>query len=146
MWGAEPVADIVVRSARLHGARIEGALIPRMIDEIPALALAACFAQGETEIRDAAELRVKESDRVLTTATGLRRLGGQVEEREDGMLVTGVGKLQGAAVSSNGDHRLAVMLGVAGLLAGGETIVSNSSVVGVSYPRFWHDLRELAEA
>jgi 3-phosphoshikimate 1-carboxyvinyltransferase len=146
MWGAEPVADIVVRSARLHGARIEGALIPRMIDEIPALALAACFAQGETEIKDAAELRVKESDRVLTTATGLRRLGGQVEEREDGMLVTGVGKLKGAAVSSNGDHRLAVMLGVAGLLAGGETIVSNSSVVGVSYPRFWHDLRELAEA
>jgi 3-phosphoshikimate 1-carboxyvinyltransferase len=145
-WGAEPVADIVVRSARLTGTRIGGALIPRLIDEIPMLALAACFAEGETEIRDAAELRVKESDRVRSTATGLRRLGGRVEERDDGMLVTGVGKLTGATTSPNGDHRLAIMMGVAGLLARGETTVRNSSVVGVSYPRFWHDLRQLAEA
>jgi len=145
-WGAEPVADIVVRSSRLHGARIGGALIPRLIDEIPVLALAACFAEGETEISDAGELRLKESDRVLTTVRGLRRLGGRVEERENGMLITGAGKLKGAKVSSSGDHRLAVMMGVAGLLASGETTVSNSSVVGVSYPRFWHDLRELAEA
>jgi 3-phosphoshikimate 1-carboxyvinyltransferase len=145
-WGAEPVADIVVRSSLLHGTGIGGALIPRLIDEIPVLALAACFADGETEIRDATELRVKESDRVRTTATGLRRLGGRVEERDDGMLVSGVGKLTGATMSSNGDHRLAVMQGVAGLLASGETTVRNSSVVGVSYPRFWHDLRELAGA
>jgi len=145
-WGAEPVADIVVRSSRLSGAAIGGALIPRLIDEIPVLALAACFAQGETEIRDAAELLVKESDRVLTTAAGLRRLGGRVEERDDGMLIEGVSELKGATVSSRGDHRLAAMLGVAGLLARGETVVRNSSVVGVSYPRFWHDLRDLAGA
>ncbi len=145
-WGPEPVADIVVRSSRLHGAAIGGALIPRLIDEVPVLALAGCFAEGETEIRDAVELRVKESDRVLTTAAGLRRLGGRVEERDDGMLVAGVSELKGAAVSSQGDHRLAAMLGVAGLLARGETVVRNSSVVGVSYPRFWHDLRELAGA
>ena len=145
-WGAEPVADIVVRSSRLNGVAIGGALIPRLIDEIPVLALAACFAGGETEIRDAAELRVKESDRVLTTAAGLRRLGGRVEQRDDGMLISGVAELNGASVSSYGDHRLAVMLGVAGLLARGETVVRNSSVVGVSYPRFWHDLRELAGA
>lgn len=145
-WGAEPVADIVVRSARLHGTRIDGALIPRLIDEIPVLALAACFADGETEIRDAEELRVKESDRVATTARGLKRLGARMQELEDGMIVTGTGSLKGAVVSSSGDHRLAVMLGVAGLLASGETVIRNSSVVGVSYPRFWHDLRELAGA
>jgi 3-phosphoshikimate 1-carboxyvinyltransferase len=145
-WGAEPVADIVVRSSRLNGAAIGGALIPRLIDEIPVLALAACFAEGETEIRDAAELRVKESDRVLTTAAALRRLGGRVEQRDDGMLIAGVPELKGASVSSYGDHRLAAMLGVAGLLARGQTVVRNSSVVGVSYPHFWHDLRELAGA
>jgi 3-phosphoshikimate 1-carboxyvinyltransferase len=145
-WGAEPVADVVVRSSRLRGITIGGSLVPRLIDEIPVLALAACFADGETEIRDAAELRVKESDRVATTAKLLRGLGGQVEEREDGMLVRGVGGLKGTAASSHGDHRLAVMLGVAGVLAEGETVIRNSSIVGVSYPRFWHDLGELVGA
>ena len=146
LMGAEPVADIVVRTSRLRGTVVEGELVPRAIDELPLVALAACFAAGETVIRDAAELRVKESDRVLTTATALRRLGGRVEQREDGMLIAGVSELKGASVSSYGDHRLAAMLGVAGLLARGQTVVRNSSVVGVSYPHFWHDLRELAGA
>jgi 3-phosphoshikimate 1-carboxyvinyltransferase len=145
-WGAEPVADIVVRTSRLHGITVDGALIPRMIDEIPLLALAACFADGQTRISGAAELRVKESDRISTTALGLGAFGAAVEESDDGMIVEGVGRLVGASASSHGDHRVAVMLGVAGLLAEGETVIRNSSVVGVSYPRFWHDLRELAGA
>jgi 3-phosphoshikimate 1-carboxyvinyltransferase len=145
-WGAEPVADLVVRSSRLQGAEIGGAIIPRLIDEVPLLALAACFAEGSTEIRDASELRVKESDRVSTTATGLRRLGARIEEKPDGMVVKRVHRLAGTSVSSYGDHRLAVMLGVAGLLATGETVVRNSSVVGVSYPRFWQDLGGISEA
>jgi len=142
-WGAEPVADIVVRSSRLHGTVIGGAMVPRLIDEIPLLALAGCFAEGETEIRDASELRVKESDRVRTTAAGLRPLGARIEEKPDGMRVHGAQHLAGATVSSHGDHRLAVMLGVAGVLAKGETVVRNSSVVGVSYPRFWQDLAQV---
>jgi 3-phosphoshikimate 1-carboxyvinyltransferase len=145
-WGAEPVADLVVRSSRLQGCQIGGAIIPRLIDEVPLLALAACFAEGSTEIRDASELRVKESDRVSTTAAGLRRLGARIEEKPDGMAVKGVHRLAGTSVSSYGDHRLAVMLGVAGLLATGETVVRNSSVVGVSYPRFWQDLGGISEA
>jgi 3-phosphoshikimate 1-carboxyvinyltransferase len=144
-WGAEPVADLVVRSARLHGAEIGGALIPRAIDELPLLALAACYAEGETVIRDAAELRLKESDRVQRTAAGLRRLGARVNEMDDGMRIKGPQRLAGARVTSYGDHRLAVMLGIAGAVAGDETIVRNSSSVAVSYPRFWEDLREISQ-
>jgi 3-phosphoshikimate 1-carboxyvinyltransferase len=140
-WGAEPVADIVVRSSRLRGAVIEGAMVPRLIDEIPLVALVGTLAEGETVIRDASELRVKESDRIRTTAAGLRRMGARINEKTDGMRIEGVHQLAGTSVSSYGDHRLAVMLGIAGMLAQGETVVRNSSVVGVSYPRFWHDLR-----
>ena len=143
-WGAEPVADIVVRSSELRGAVIEGGLVPRAIDELPLLALAGCFAQGETVIRDAKELRVKESDRIRTTVAGLRRMGAQIEETEDGIRIAGSQGLSGAAVSSFGDHRVAVMLGIAGLVARGETVVRNSSAVAVSYPRFWEDARTLS--
>jgi 3-phosphoshikimate 1-carboxyvinyltransferase len=145
-WGPEPVADIVVRSSRLRGALIGGELIPRAIDELPLLALAGALAQGETVIRDAAELRAKESDRIRTTARELRRLGAEVEELPDGLRVRGVAALRGAAVSSHGDHRLAMMLAVAGSLARGETIIRNSQAVGVSYPWFWRDLELLAGA
>ncbi|HEU4758773.1 MAG TPA: 3-phosphoshikimate 1-carboxyvinyltransferase [Dehalococcoidia bacterium] len=143
-WGPEPVADIVVRSSRLRGTVIGGELVPRAIDELPLLALAGCLAEGETLIRDATELRAKESDRVKTTAAGLRRLGAAVEEREDGLRVWGPQQLRGAAVSSHGDHRLAVMLAVAGCLAKGETEIRNAGVVAVSYPLFWRDLDALA--
>jgi 3-phosphoshikimate 1-carboxyvinyltransferase len=143
-WGAEPVADIVVRSSELRGAVIEGGLVPRAIDELPLLALAGCFAQGETVIRDAKELRVKESDRIRTTVAGLRRMGAQIEEAEDGIRIAGSQGLSGAAVSSFGDHRIAVMLGTAGLVARGETVVRNSAAVAVSYPRFWEDARALS--
>jgi 3-phosphoshikimate 1-carboxyvinyltransferase len=143
-WGAEPVADIVVRSARLRGAEIGGALVPRAIDELPLLALAGCYADGETLIHDAAELRLKESDRIGRTIAGLRGLGARVEELEDGMRIAGAQRLGGGRVNSYGDHRLAVMLGIAGAVAQKETIVRSSSSVGVSYPRFWEDLREVS--
>lgn len=138
--GPEPVADITVRSSQLRGAVIEGHLVPRAIDELPLIALAACFARGDTVIRDAAELRVKESDRIRATANGLRRLGADVEELPDGLHIRPVGRLQGASVSSGGDHRLAIMLGLAGALASGDTVVRNAGAVAVSYPMFWREL------
>jgi len=144
MWGPEPVADIVVRSSPLHGAVIDGNLIPRAIDELPLLALAGCLAEGETVIRDAAELRAKESDRLRTTAEGLRRLGAEVEERPDGLRMWGPQQLRGATASSRGDHRTAMLLAIAGALARGETVVRNSEAVAVSYPTFWQDLESLS--
>jgi len=138
--GSEPVADITGRSSRLRGAVIEGDLVPRAIDELPLIALAACFARGETVIRDAAELRVKESDRIKATARELRRLGADIDELPDGLRIRPVGGLHGAAVSSHGDHRLAIMLGLAGALARGETVIHNAGAVAVSYPWFWRDL------
>jgi 3-phosphoshikimate 1-carboxyvinyltransferase len=142
-WGPEPVADLVVRSSRLRGTVIGGDLIPRTIDELPLLALAGCLAEGEAVIRDAAELRSKESDRVATTAAELRRLGATVEERADGLVVRGSQRLTGSRVSSRGDHRLAMMLGVAGALVQGETIIRNAGAIAVSYPWFWRDLGRL---
>jgi 3-phosphoshikimate 1-carboxyvinyltransferase len=146
MWGPEPVADIVVRSSRLCGVTMEGALIPRAIDELPLIALAGCLAEGETVIRDAAELVVKESNRVRTTVKGLSRMGIEIEALPDGLRVWGPQKLRGADVSSHGDHRLAMLLGVAGVLAEGETVVRKGESVAVSYPRFWEDLDRLCGA
>jgi 3-phosphoshikimate 1-carboxyvinyltransferase len=144
MWGCEPVADIGVRSSSLRASVIEGSLIPRLIDEIPVLALAACFAEGETVIRQAGELRLKESDRIRTTVLELRRLGASIEELPDGMVIRGVGYLKGGMCSSHGDHRLAMTLAVAGLLAQGETEVRGAQASSISYPVFWHHLEELS--
>lgn len=144
-WGPEPVADIVVRSSRLVGTEIGGELVPRAIDELPLLALAACLAEGETLIRDAGELRVKESDRIGATARELRRLGAEIEETGDGLRIRGRARLRGAAVSSREDHRQAMMLAVAGAVAQGETKISRAQAVGVSYPLFWQDFDRLAK-
>jgi len=144
MWGCEPVADIVVRSSSLRGTVIEGPLIPRLIDEIPVLAVAACLAQGETVVREAGELRLKESDRIRTTVRELRRLGARIQELADGMVIQGVGSLKGGECSSHGDHRLAMTLAVAGLTAQGETIVRAAEASSVSYPGFWQHLEELS--
>jgi 3-phosphoshikimate 1-carboxyvinyltransferase len=141
--GGEPVADLIARSSRLRGIVVSGELIPRLIDEIPVLALAALHAEGETVVRDAAELRAKESDRLRTTAQELRRLGGDIEELPDGLRIRGGRRLQGGKVRSHGDHRLAMTLAVAGLVAQGETIISNYEAVVVSYPRFWDELDRL---
>jgi 3-phosphoshikimate 1-carboxyvinyltransferase len=133
---AEPAADLSVSSARLRGTSIGGALIPRLIDEIPALAVAACVAEGVTVIRDAAELRVKESDRIRALASQLGRLGARVTERPDGLEIRGGGRLRGAAVSSGGDHRVAMALVVAGLLADGDTVVEDTDCIATSFPGF----------
>ncbi len=140
----EQVADVSVQSGPLKGTEIGGAIIPSLIDELPALAVAACFAEGVTVIRDAGELRVKESDRIATTVGELKRLGASIEAREDGMVIHGTGSLQGAACQSHGDHRLAMSLAVAGLLAQGETIIHGADAASVSYPGFWEHLDQLS--
>ncbi len=142
--GGEPVADLLVTPSELRGTEIGGDLIPRILDEVPILAVAACFAEGETIIRDAAELRVKESDRIATTVEELSRLGADIEAREDGMVIRGTGRLKGAACQSHGDHRLAMAMAVCGLLAEGETVVEGAADASVSYPGFWEDLELLA--
>ena len=138
--GGEPVADLVVKSGHLKGTEIGGDLIPRLIDELPVLAVAACFAEGTTVIRDAEELRVKESDRIDTTVTELARLGAKIEARQDGMVIQGTGRLTGGACQSHGDHRLAMSLAVAGALAQRETIIHGAEVASVSYPDFWQHM------
>ena len=141
--GGEPVADVVASSANLNGIDLGGDIIPIMIDELPVLAVAACFAEGDTVIRDAAELRVKESDRIATTVSELTRLGGNLEPREDGMVIRGVGSLSGAEVESHGDHRLAMSMAVAALAASGETVIHGAEDASVSYPTFWQHLSSL---
>ena len=144
--GGEPVADLTARSSSLEATEIGGDMIPRLVDEVPVLALAACFAKGTTHIKDAAELRLKESDRLRGTNRELSRLGANIEEMADGLRITGGAKLSGAACRSANDHRMAMTLGVAGLLASGRTTVSSAESASVSYPTFWDDLGSLAGA
>ena len=141
--GGEPVADVVASSGQLKGIELGGEIIPIMIDELPVLSVAACFAEGETVIRDAAELRVKESDRIATTVSELTRMGADIEAREDGMVIRGTGRLNGAEVESHRDHRLAMSLAVAGLAASGDTIIHGAEDASVSYPVFWQHLESL---
>ncbi len=142
--GGEPVADIVASSSKLRGVRIEGDIIPRLVDEIPVLAVAACYAEGTTVIKDAEELRLKESDRISTTSQELTRLGAIIETLPDGMIIHGPCQLKGATVHSHNDHRLAMTMAVAGIGASGTTRIDNAEVVGVSYPSFWEDLERLS--
>ncbi|MBC8161071.1 MAG: 3-phosphoshikimate 1-carboxyvinyltransferase [Roseiflexaceae bacterium] len=144
--GGEPVADISVRSSNLRGTTIGGALIPRLIDEIPVLAVAAACAHGDTLVRDAAELRAKETDRVETVANGLDALGATVEPTGDGMGLTGGASLRGTTLDSHHDHRLAMTWAVAGLVASGETRIEGAEAVDVSYPGFWETLNRIAES
>jgi 3-phosphoshikimate 1-carboxyvinyltransferase len=141
--GGEPVADVTAASSRLRGVEVGGATIPRLIDEVPVLAVAAAVAEGTTTIRDAAELRVKESDRLAAVAAGLGRLGARVEETPDGLTISG-GRLEGGEVESYGDHRMAMALAVAALAAGGPVLIRGAECVDVSYPTFWPDLERLA--
>ncbi len=134
--GGEPVADVVARTSELRGVEVGGEWIPRLIDELPILAVAATQAKGRTVVRDAAELRVKETDRVATTVEELRKLGAEIEARPDGFIVEGPTELRGARVESHGDHRLAMSLAVAGLLARGETVVSDTECIADSFPGF----------
>jgi 3-phosphoshikimate 1-carboxyvinyltransferase len=141
--GGEPTADLRVRPAPLRGVEVGGAEVPLAIDELPLVALAACFAEGETTIRDAAELRRKESDRIAVVAAALTALGGEVEPTEDGMVVAGAGGLRGGAISSHGDHRIAMLGAVAGLASREGVEVAGMDAAAVSYPGFEADLASL---
>jgi len=133
---AERMAALTVESAEPVGTTVAGASIPRLIDEIPALAVLAAAARGTTEIRDAAELRVKESDRIAALKRELAKMGVRTEERPDGMLIPGGQRFHGAHVASGGDHRMAMALAVAGLVADGETMVDDVACVQTSFPTF----------
>ena len=141
----EPLADIVVECSELQGIEVGGDIIPRLIDEIPVLAVAACVAKGKTVIRDAGELRMKESDRIATVASELSRLGARIDSLPDGMVIHGGGLLSGTEVDSHFDHRLAMGLAVAGLVARGETIIKHAQVTQISYPAFWQTLRQVIQ-
>jgi 3-phosphoshikimate 1-carboxyvinyltransferase len=142
----EPVADLRVRYRKLRAVEIGGTLIPRAIDEIPVLSVAASYAEGTSIIRDASELRVKESDRIATTVAELKKMGAYVTERPDGMEITGKETLDGAICESHGDHRIAMSLAVAGLAARGETVVRDTDWIETSFPGFDRLLREVTQA
>jgi 3-phosphoshikimate 1-carboxyvinyltransferase len=141
----EPVADLHVRHSHLHACTIAGDIIPRLIDEIPILAVAAVFAEGTTVIRDAAELRVKESDRLAVMATQLNRLGAKVVELPDGLEITGGTPLTGAEVDSHADHRIAMSLAIAALNARGTTHIHRAEAAAVSYPEFMATLQAIVQ-
>jgi len=140
----EPAAALMASASELRATSIDGALIPRLIDEIPVLAVAAACARGVTTIGDAAELRVKESDRIAALARELDKMGVVVQERPDGMSIAGPQRFRGARVTSGGDHRVAMALAVAGLVAEGETIIDDTACVGTSFPQFAATLNALA--
>ncbi len=133
----EPVADLLVKSSQLKGIDIAGELIPRAIDEMPVVSVAAVFAEGVTTIREAEELRVKETDRIAAMCDVLGKLGAQIEPRDDGMIITGTGHLNGGEVDSFGDHRIAMSMAVAALAAEAEIEISDTACTETSFPGFW---------
>jgi 3-phosphoshikimate 1-carboxyvinyltransferase len=143
----EIIGDLAVKGALLKGGVIEGETIPLVIDELPMLAALGPFTEEGIEIRNAAELRVKESDRIAALAENLRRMGATVEERPDGLKVEGrrAGKLHGAEIEPHGDHRIAMAFAVTALGAEGATAIRDADCAGVSYPTFFEDLERLAE-
>jgi 3-phosphoshikimate 1-carboxyvinyltransferase len=141
----EPVADLTARTSPLHAVEVGGDTVVRMIDEFPVLAVAATQARGTTVVRDAAELRVKETDRIAAVVSELALLGAHIEPRPDGFVVTGPTPLYGAPVHSHGDHRLAMALAVAGLIASGTTSVGDAGCIADSFPGFYATLASLRE-
>ncbi len=141
----EPVADLLVKSSSLHGTVIEGDIIPTLIDEIPVLAIAAAFAEGETVIKDAAELKVKESDRIAVMTENLTALGCDITATDDGMIIKGGKELHGGKVKSYDDHRIAMSFAVAALSIDGEVDIDGADCVNISYPCFYSDLASISE-
>lgn len=139
----EPTADIVVRSSNLIGTHIGGELIPTLIDEIPILAILACYAKGDTIIKDASELKVKESNRIDVMVNNLKAMGADIEATEDGMIIHGGKPLHGAIIESKLDHRIAMSFTIAGLVSEGKTTIRNAECVNISYPSFYDDLYRL---
>lgn len=142
----EPTADLLVRSGSLQGIVIEGEIIPTLIDELPMIAVMAAFAKGTTIIRDAKELRVKESDRIQVMVENLRRMGADIEGTEDGMIIHGGVPLHGAVIDPHLDHRVAMSFAVAGTICDGPLTILNGDCVNISYPNFYQDLYGLGDA
>lgn len=140
----EPVADLLVKTSSLHGITIEGDIIPTLIDEIPVIAVLASYATGTTVIKDASELRVKESDRIAVMTENLSRMGADITACEDGMIINGKETLHGAVIESHLDHRIAMSFAVASLNASGVTTINNAECVNISYPGFYTDLSSLS--
>ena len=141
----EPTADLLVRTSALHGTTVEGAIIPTLIDEIPMIAVMAAFADGTTVIRDAQELKVKESDRITVMVDNLKRMGADIEGTEDGMIIHGGRPLHGATIDSHLDHRVAMSFAVAGTICDGTVDILNGDCVKISYPEFYNDLYSLSK-
>ncbi|WP_101844085.1 3-phosphoshikimate 1-carboxyvinyltransferase [Halobacillus sp. Marseille-P3879] len=143
--GHEPVGRVHVKTSELHGCTFEGELIPNLIDEIPILALAATQAEGTTYIRDAKELRVKETDRIRAVVDNLRALGADVEPLEDGMIINGSSRLTGGTVNSYGDHRIGMMGAIASIIAEGPVTIEDKDCINISYPGFFNHLHEVCK-
>lgn len=141
----EPTADLLIRTSSLHGTIIEGEIIPTLIDELPVIAIMAAFAQGKTIIRDAQELKVKESDRIAVMCENLKRMGADVTPTEDGMIIDGGKPLHGACIDSHLDHRIAMSFAVAGAICDGVLSISGGECVNISYPEFYKDLYSLSK-
>ncbi len=139
----EPTADITVKTSNLKGCTIGGDIIPTLIDEIPAIAILACFAEGTTIIKDAQELKVKESNRIDVVVNNLKKMGADIEATDDGMIITGGKTLKGAVIDSKLDHRIAMSFAIAGMNAEGETEILGRECVDISYPEFYKDLESL---
>jgi 3-phosphoshikimate 1-carboxyvinyltransferase len=141
--GGEPSADLLIEHRQLNGIEIGGNMIPRLIDELPVIAVAATQAQGRTTVRDATELRVKETDRISAIVTELKKMGARIQEQEDGFVVEGPNDLNGAVCESYNDHRIAMALAVAGVTARGETVIRNAECINVSFPGFIPLIKEV---
>ena len=139
----EPMADLLIRSSSLSGTIVEGEIIPSLIDELPMVAVMAAFAEGTTIIRDAAELRVKESDRIKVMTKNLLLMGVDAEETPDGMIIRGGKAVHGATVDSCKDHRVAMSLAIAGGICDGPLSIRDGDCVNISYPAFYQDLYSL---
>lgn len=145
VMSGEITADLIITSSELHGTTIEGALIPTLIDEIPMIAILACFAKGTTIIKDAQELKVKESNRIDVVVNNLLKMGADITATEDGMIIHGGKPLHGAIIDSKLDHRIAMSFTIAGLICEGETEILDADCVEVSYPNFYDDLARLSK-
>lgn len=141
--GGEPIADLIVRHSELTATQVSGELIPTLIDEIPVIAVLACFAKGETVIRDAKELKVKESNRIDVMVQNLSNMGADITATPDGMIIRGGRPLHGTTIDSKSDHRIAMSFAIAALLAEGETFIEGAECVDISYPNFYSDLKRL---
>lgn len=139
----EPVADLLVKSSSLHGTTIDGDIIPTLIDELPVIAVMAASAEGTTVIRDAAELRVKESDRISVMTENLSAMGCDITPTKDGMIIRGGRRLHGALINPHLDHRIAMSFTVAAMAADGETEIKDAGCVSISYPGFYQDLEKI---